>query len=64
MDDSEKLALIGQIVRLQADAQNDENGDRYQADAYLAVEAIEVVLAGDRRFFNGAVETYLPAEMP
>jgi hypothetical protein len=63
MDDAEKLELISRIVRLQAGAQ--DGGDQHQADAYLAMEAIEIILTGDRNLFTaGAVRTYLPGEMP
>lgn len=44
MTDAEKLQAVAAIVDRQADAQNDEDGDRHLADAYLAMEAIEAVI--------------------
>ena len=58
MTDSEKLAQIASIVRLQTDAQNDEDGDKYLADAFLAMEAIECVLTGTT---SGALRQYTEA---
>jgi len=60
MDADQKLALIGTIIDRQAAAQNEEPGsDPYQADAYLAMEAIAVILDGSPRFReNGAFRTY------
>ena len=61
MSDQEKLALIATIVAKQTDAQNGEPGsDSYQADAYLALEAIDIILSGASDYLtNGAVRTFL-----
>jgi len=58
--DAEKLEMIARITSLQTDAQNEEPGsDPYQADAYLAMEAIELILAGNPAArTNGAFRTY------
>lgn len=44
LTDAKKLEVIGCIIDRQTAAQNDEDGDRHLADAYLAMEAIEAVL--------------------
>lgn len=54
----EKLALIAQVVIRQANAQNDEDGDKHRADAYLAMEVVESILTGD--LDTGAVRTFFP----
>jgi len=60
MNAEQKLALIATIVALQSDAQNEEPGsDRYQADAYLAMEAIDLILQDSPGIRdNGAFRTY------
>ena len=45
MTDAKKLEVIAAIVDRQSAAQNDEDGDRHLADAYMAMEAIEAVLS-------------------
>ena len=44
MTDAKKVEVIAAIVDRQAAAQNDEDGDRHLADAYMAMEAIEAVI--------------------
>jgi len=46
MNESGKLALIEMIVAIQNENQDDEDGDRNLADAFLAMEAIANVLDG------------------
>ena len=48
MTDAKKLEVIAAIVDRQSAAQNDEDGDRHLADAYMAMEAIEAVSATGR----------------
>jgi hypothetical protein len=55
LTDTEKIAKIARIVAIQTDNQNDEDGDRYLADAYLAMEAIELVISGQA---SGALRQY------
>ena len=57
--DAKKLEVIAYIVDAQTQAQNDEDGDKYLADAYLAMEAIECVLNGTT---SGALRMYLEAQ--
>ena len=45
MNNSDKLQLIERITDIQTDNQNDDDGDRNLADAYLAIEAIQEVLS-------------------
>jgi hypothetical protein len=58
MNPDEKLALIDTIVSVQEENQNNEDGDRHLADAYLAMEAIECVLDGTT---SRALRQYLEA---
>jgi len=58
MTDAEKLALITTVVDRQISAQNDDDGDKYQADANLAMEAIDRILAGD--LDSSFVRTFFP----
>jgi hypothetical protein len=44
MTSDEKLALIQRIMDRQAENQNDDDGDRHLADAYLAIEAIDAII--------------------
>lgn len=55
MTDTEKLAKIARIIAIQTDNQNGDDGDRNLADAYIAMEAIELVIAGQT---NGALRQY------
>ena len=56
LSDTEKIAKIARIVRIQSDNQNDEDeGDRNLADAYMAMEAIELVIDGNT---SGALRQY------
>jgi hypothetical protein len=65
MTPERKLELIAKIVELQSEAQNyDADGPdariQYQSDAYLAMEAIGLILQDAPGFrSNGAVRTYL-----
>lgn len=54
MTDTEKLEKIHRIVAIQTD-NNDDDGDKYLGDAYLAMEAIELVLNGQT---SGALRQY------
>jgi hypothetical protein len=54
------VELIGQIVDRQAQEQNDE-GDKFLSDAYLALEAIAAVLNGVSPVNNGALRMFLEA---
>jgi len=57
--DAKKLEMIAYVVDEQTKAQNDESGDGYKADAYLAMEVIDLILAGDESCrTNGAFRTY------
>lgn len=55
MTDTEKLEKIARIVAIQTSNQNDEEGNRHLADAYVAMEAIELVIDGQT---NGALRQY------
>jgi hypothetical protein len=55
MNDTEKIEKIARIVAIQIDNQNDEEGDRHLADAFLAMEAIELVI---KDCTNGALRQY------
>jgi hypothetical protein len=56
LSDTEKIAKIERIVRIQTENQNDEDeGDRNLADAYMAMEAIELVINGNSA---GALRQY------
>lgn len=55
LSDTEKVEKIARIVAIQADNQNDEEGDRNLADAYMATEAIELVISGGT---SGALRQY------
>jgi hypothetical protein len=46
MDNIDKLAAIERIVELHERAMEDDDGDKYQADPDLAMQAISCVLAG------------------
>jgi hypothetical protein len=59
--DAKKLETITLIVDTQTRNQNDEDGDKYLSDAYLAMEAIEAVLADTDPGQNGALRQYLEA---
>jgi hypothetical protein len=60
LTDAQKLEMISRIVGIQTENQNDEDGDKYLSDAYLAMGAIEDVLDGQsssamiRQFLGGA----------
>ena len=55
MTDSEKLEKIARIVAIQLDNRNADDGDRHLADAYLAMEAVELVI---KDCTNGALRQY------
>ena len=57
---AKKNEIIGYIIDTQSADQNDEDrGDKHLANPYLALEAIEAVLAGERD--NGALRGFLEA---
>lgn len=59
MTDTEKLEKIARIVQIQTDNQNDDdNGNPYLADVYLAMEAIENIL---NDIEQGALRQYIEA---
>jgi hypothetical protein len=61
MTEAEKLLLIRKIVDIQTANQNNDDGDRNLADAYLSMEAIDEVLYVDEPTANpsGALRQYL-----
>jgi hypothetical protein len=60
MTETEKLAMITEVVDKQISAQNDEDGDKYQSDASLAMEAIEEILTGSPDMGLGSMRTFFP----
>lgn len=59
--DAEKLEIISSIVDTQTRNQNDEDGDKYLSDVYLAMEAIEAVLADTDPQQNGTLRQFMQA---
>lgn len=57
--DAKKIEMIAFIVDTQASAQNDEDGDKFHADAYLAMEAITAVIDDVAVSDSGALRTFI-----